>query len=173
MNSSYCKYCEKEKPSDEFNKLPKNKCKSCINEYMQDRKRRLNELNGVFYLDCMDCGVSMKNPKSKLCQLCCRKTEKWDIKTASDFPLIKGDVTLCRLAFLIACGVDYQKFIDDCFTAEDAFNEEIQREPRVHVNDVDPYVVELYEENESRYFESRVLKEPLRSFQNERKAIND
>lgn len=127
---------------------------------MQERKRRLDKLNGVFYLDCMDCGISMRNPKSKLCQMCCRQTEKWDIKTAADFTLPKGDVRACQLAFVIACGVDYQKFLDDCFTAEDAFNEEIQREPRVHVNDVDPYAIEKYEEYESRYFDSRILKEP-------------
>lgn len=164
IHDIFCKYCNQNKPASEFNKRPKNKCKSCISDYMRKRKHRLNKKNGVFYLDCIGCGMTMRNPPSKVCQKCSRNHEKFDIKTAADFHLPKGDVRACQLAFLIACGVDYRKFLDDCFTAEDAFNEEISREPRVHVNDVDPFVIEMYEEHESRYFDSRVLKEPSRRF---------
>lgn len=160
MEKRLCKYCNQEKPDEEFNPSNKKKCKSCIKIYMQSRQERLNKKNGVFYLDCMGCGIRMRNPQSKICQKCSRNHEKFDIKTAADFRLPKGDVNACRLAFIIACGLDVRDYLDDCFTAIDAYNEEIQREPRVHVNDVDPDIIEMYEERESRYFEISILKEP-------------
>lgn len=171
MEKRLCKYCDQDKLISEFNELPKNKCKSCIKEYMQARQQRLNKKNGVVYLDCIGCGVTMRNPQSKICQKCSRNHEKFDIKTAADFRLPKGDVNACRLAFIIACGLDVKDYLDDCFTAIDAYNEEIQREPRVHVNDVDPNVIEIYEEHESHWFESFLLKEPETTVERKMKEV--
>jgi len=160
METVLCTTCDQEKPSTDFHKTTGSKCKDCTSAYMKERKRRLDKRNGVFYLDCIGCGVRMKNPPSKVCQKCSRNHEKFDIKTASDFSLPKGDVLACRLAFVVACGGDVSKFFDDSFTAMDAFFEETQREPRVHVNDVDPFAIEKYEEHEDNWYQISILKEP-------------
>ena len=160
MESILCRSCNQEKPTTDFYKTHGYKCIPCTKVYMKERRERLNKSSGVFYLDCIGCGMSMRNPQSKVCQKCSRNHEKFDIKTASDFSLPKGDVLACQLAFVIACGGDVLKFFDDIFTAMDAFFEETQREPRVHVNDVDPFAIEKYEEHEDNWYEISILKEP-------------
>jgi hypothetical protein len=111
-------------------------------------------------MNCIGCGVKMRKPQSKVCQLCCRKHELFDIKTATDYRLT-SDATLNGIAFLHACGNGIlDAFFDKCFTATDAFIEELDREPRIHVNDVDPASVEAYEDHESNWYEISTLKSP-------------
>jgi len=111
-------------------------------------------------MNCIGCGVKMRKPQSKVCQLCCRKHELFDIKTATDYRLT-SDATLNGIAFLHACGNGIlDAFFDKCFTATDAYNEETCREPRVHVNDVSPVSIEIYDEHTSHWFEAYLLKQP-------------
>jgi hypothetical protein len=109
---------------------------------------------------CIGCGCVMRNPKSKVCGKCSRQTEKFDIKTASDYRLT-NDAFLNGIAFLDACGNGaLNAFLDKCFGGADAYNEEIRREPFVHVNDIDPSIIEAYEEHDSNWFEILILKSP-------------
>jgi hypothetical protein len=108
---------------------------------------------------CIGCGVSMYNPQSKVCQKCARNTKKFDIKTAADYDL-SGDDVIRGLAFLDACGV-LKEFLDKCYGGADAFIEDTQREPRININDIDPSIIEAYEEHDSNWFEISILKSPI------------
>lgn len=112
------------------------------------------------YENCAGCGWRMRNPVTKYCRDCCLKTEKFDIKVSSDYNLKVDDLSR-GLIFLHACGNDVlQSFLDKCFTGVDAFIEEMGREPFAHVNDVDPNVLDFYEEHELHWYETSVLKSP-------------
>jgi len=111
-------------------------------------------------MNCIGCGKKMRKPQSKVCRKCCLNHQKFNIKTANDYRLT-NDATLNGIAFLHACGNGIlDAFFDKCFTATDAYNEETCREPRIHVNDVDPTSVEVYEEHESNWYEISTLKSP-------------
>lgn len=165
MDRHFCLGCSKVKYEDEFYPTNKSRCKLCLRAYNRERYQEKAAEKKLREQSCMGCGVVMRNPKSKVCQKCACKTDKFDIKTASDYSL-KGGPIARGLAFLDACGNGVlQDFLDKCFTATDAFIEEINREPMTHVNDVDPYAIEVYEEHEAKYFDSRLMKQPLRKFQ--------
>jgi len=161
MIKHLCVYCSKVKYEDEFYSTNLSRCKACLIAYNRERYNEKRMEKKLREQSCMGCGVVMRNPKSKVCQKCARQTDKFDIKTASDYQLT-NDTLLNGIAFLDACGNGIlQDFLDKCFSARDAFVEEICREPVTHVNDVDPNVIEIYEEHESKYFDRSVLKNPL------------
>lgn len=161
MEKRYCKHCNQSKYLDEFYAKNMYRCKPCHLAYQRERYKEKRMRNRVREQSCVGCGIVMRNPESKFCRKCCTKTHQFDIKTAADYKL--GDDPLLRgLAFLHACGNSVlEKFLENCYTAVDAFNDEIQREPRVNVSDVDPNVLEKYQEYESQWYRISILKSPV------------
>lgn len=168
-------YANKAKNSDGYS----SRCKNCAKEYQNNYARKKAAMKraakeainkgraeavavakhvGSDRIPCFGCGVVMRKPQSKLCSKCCRNTDKFGIKTAADYDL-SGDDVIRGLAFLDACGV-LNEFLDKCYGGADAFIDDTQREPRINVNDVDPSVIEAYEEHESHWFEISILKDP-------------
>lgn len=161
MEKRLCKKCNQEKYVDEFYSGNKTSCKVCQLAYQREWYNEKRMRKAVRNQSCMGCGVVMRNPKSKLCNKCSRDTKKWDIKTSADYHLPKDSEVARFLALLHACGHgELQDFLDKCFTATDAFIEELSREPMTHVNDVDPNAIEKYEDHESNWYQNTVLKSP-------------
>lgn len=160
METLYCKHCDQTKYLDEFYPKNRHRCKLCHLAYQRERYNEKRMRNSVREQSCFGCGVVMRNPESRVCRKCCLKTHEFDIKTASDYSL-SDDPLVRGLAFLDACGNGVlEKFLENCYTAVDAFNDEIQRESRVNVSDVDPNVIEKYEERELQWFANSMLKSP-------------
>lgn len=160
MEKLYCKHCNQTKYLDEFYAKNRHRCKLCHLAYHREwyKEKRMRKV--VREQSCIGCGIVMRNPESKVCRKCCLKTRKFDIKTAADYSL-SDDPLICGLIFLDACGNGVlEKFLENCYTAVDAFNDETQREPRVNVSDVDPNVLEKYQEHELQWYGISVLKSP-------------